>query len=134
MVSDLTGLIKASYQIEGSPTAHGRLPSIWDTFSHTAGKIKDGTNGDFACDSWRRWDEDVALLKSSGATVYRFSLSWSRIIPNGGRDDPINMEAIEHYRRLIANLLENGIKPMVVSLQSYARGYRHSSYSSPCTC
>ncbi|KAI0659352.1 beta-glucosidase 1A [Cubamyces menziesii] len=97
----------------GYATAHGRLPSIWDTFSHAAGKIKDGTNGDFACDSWRRWDEDVALLKSSGATVYRFSLSWSRIIPNGGRDDPINMEAIEHYRRLIANLLENGIKPMV---------------------
>ncbi|KAH9897061.1 beta-glucosidase 1A [Cubamyces lactineus] len=109
----LWGYATASYQIEGSPTAHGRLPSIWDPFSHTAGKIKDGTNGDFACDSWHRWDEDIALLESSGANLYRFSLSWSRIIPKGGREDPVNMAAIEHYRRLIADLLKNGIKPMV---------------------
>ncbi|KAI0659353.1 beta-glucosidase 1A [Cubamyces menziesii] len=108
----LWGYATASYQIEGSPTADGRLPSIWDTFSHTPGKIKDGSNGDVACDSWHRWGEDVALLKFSGAKVYRFSFSWSRIIPEGGRDDLINADAIEHYRYFIEALVKNGIKPI----------------------
>ncbi|KAI9065611.1 glycoside hydrolase family 1 protein [Trametes sanguinea] len=109
----LWGYATASYQIEGSPAADGRLPSIWDTFSHTPGKIKDGSTGDVACDSYHRWGEDVALLHFSGAKAYRFSLSWSRIIPKGGRDDPINPAGIEHYIVFIETLLKNHIKPVV---------------------
>ncbi|KAI0646480.1 beta-glucosidase 1A [Trametes meyenii] len=109
----LWGYATASYQIEGSPTADGRLPSIWDTFSHTPGKIKDGSNGDVATDSYRRWGEDVALITMSGAKAYRFSLSWSRIIPLGGRDDPINPGGIEHYRAFIETLLKHNVKPIV---------------------
>jgi beta-glucosidase len=65
-----------SYQIEGAHDADGRLPSIWDTFSKTAGKVDDGTNGDVACDSYHRTHEDIAILKQYGAQLYRFSLSW----------------------------------------------------------
>ncbi|KAI0777253.1 beta-glucosidase 1A [Trametes elegans] len=109
----LWGYATASYQIEGSPTAEGRLPSIWDEFAHTPGKIKDGSNGDVATDSYHRWGEDVALLKFSGAKAYRFSIAWTRIIPYGGREDPINAEGIRHYRALIEALVKNGIKPVV---------------------
>ncbi|CDO75757.1 hypothetical protein BN946_scf184921.g33 [Trametes cinnabarina] len=115
----LWGYATASYQIEGSPIADGRLPSIWDTFSHTPGKIKDGSNGDVACDSYRRWGEDVALLHSSGAKAYRFSLSWSRIIPKGGRDDPFNPAGIRHYRAFIETLLKHDIKPVVALHDRY---------------
>lgn len=65
-----------SYQIEGAYNEDGRLPSIWDTFSKTPDKVEDGTNGDVACDSYHRLEEDVALLKSYGAQVYRFSIAW----------------------------------------------------------
>jgi beta-glucosidase len=65
-----------SYQIEGAYDADGRLPSIWDTFSKTPGKVEDGTNGDVACDSYNRTHEDIAILKEYGAKLYRFSLSW----------------------------------------------------------
>ncbi|OJT02841.1 Beta-glucosidase 1A [Trametes pubescens] len=109
----LWGYATASYQIEGSPDVQGRSPSIWDTFSHTPGKIKDGSNGDVATDSYRRWGEDIALLKLSGANSYRFSISWSRIIPQGGRGDLINADAIEHYGVFIETLRKNGIKPVV---------------------
>ncbi|KAI0371234.1 beta-glucosidase 1A [Pilatotrama ljubarskyi] len=109
----LWGYATASYQIEGSPTADGRGPSIWDTFSHTPGKIKDGSNGDVATDSYRRWGEDLALLKFAGVKAYRFSISWSRIIPQGGRDDLINPDAIEHYEVFIRMLRNNGIRPIV---------------------
>lgn len=112
--------VPASYQIEGSPDAQGRAASIWDTFSHIPGKIKDGSNGDVATDSYRRWGEDVALIKMSGAKAYRFSISWSRIIPLGGRDDPINVEGIEHYTAFIRALRFNHIKPVVVSICSCA--------------
>lgn len=105
----------ASYQIEGSATAEGRAPSIWDTFSKTPGKIADGSDGDVATDSYRRWKEDVQLLKSYGVKAYRFSVSWSRIIPQGGRDDPVNEPGIQHYRALIEELLRVGIVPFVVS-------------------
>ncbi|OSD08205.1 glycoside hydrolase family 1 protein [Trametes coccinea BRFM310] len=119
----LWGYATASYQIEGSPAADGRLPSIWDTFSHTPGKIKDGSTGDVACDSYRRWGEDVALLRFSGAKAYRFSISWSRIIPKGGREDPINPAGIEHYIVFIETLLKNHIKPVVIVADyvNYAR-------------
>lgn len=105
----------ASYQIEGSTDRGGRGSSIWDTFSKTQGKIADGSNGDTATDSYRLWEQDVALLKSYGVRAYRFSFSWSRIIPKGGRNDAINQEGVSHYRKLLEELLKQGIVPFVVS-------------------
>ncbi|KAI0340378.1 beta-glucosidase 1A [Trametopsis cervina] len=107
------GYATASYQIEGSHDKGGRGPSIWDTFSKTPGKIADGTNGDTATDSYRLWKEDVALLKSYGVKAYRFSIAWSRVIPKGGRKDPINREGIDHYRTLLEELVKEGIVPFV---------------------
>lgn len=75
----LWGYASASYQIEGAPHADGRADSIWDTFCRLPGKIADGSSGDVACDSFHRYKEDVALLKSLGAKAYRFSISWSRV-------------------------------------------------------
>uniref|UniRef100_A0A0W0F186 beta-glucosidase n=1 Tax=Moniliophthora roreri TaxID=221103 RepID=A0A0W0F186_MONRR len=109
----LFGYATASYQIEGSSDVDGRGPSIWDTFSHTPGKIVDGTNGDVATDSYQRWKDDVKIVKDYGANAYRFSISWSRIIPLGGKDDPVNPEGIRFYRTLIEELLNNGITPCV---------------------
>jgi len=93
--------------------ADGRLPSIWDSFCQQPSKIADGTNADVACDSYNRTADDIALLKSLGARTYRFSLSWSRIIPLGGRNDPINQKGLQHYSRFVDDLLAAGIQPMV---------------------
>ena len=103
----------ASFQIEGSTNADGRGPSIWDEFSRTPGKTLDGRDGDVATDSYRLWKEDVALLKQYGIKSYRFSLSWSRIIPVGGRNDPVNELGIKFYSDLIDALLAAGITPFV---------------------
>ncbi|KAF5328439.1 hypothetical protein D9619_013252 [Psilocybe cf. subviscida] len=99
--------------IEGSTNADGRGPSIWDEFSRTPGKTLDGRNGDVATDSYNRWQEDLDLLQEYGVKAYRFSLSWSRIIPLGGRNDPVNKAGIEWYSRFIDGLLERGIVPFV---------------------
>ncbi|KAI5810344.1 glycoside hydrolase family 1 protein [Pyronema omphalodes] len=109
----LWGFATASYQIEGATTEGGRGPSIWDTFSSIPGKTANGATGAIACDSYHRTASDVALLKSYNATAYRFSISWSRIIPLGGRNDPINPEGITYYRGLITALLKEGITPFV---------------------
>ena len=104
----------ASFQIEGSANVDGRGKSIWDDFAKIPGKTQDGRDGDVATDSYRLWKEDLALLKEYGVKSYRFSLSWSRIIPLGGRDDPVNSQGIEFYSKFIDGLLENGIIPFVV--------------------
>ncbi|KAH8815651.1 glycoside hydrolase superfamily [Xylogone sp. PMI_703] len=109
----LWGFATASYQIEGAPDADGRGPSIWDTFCKIPGKIADGSSGDVACDSYHRTNEDIDLLKSTGAKAYRFSISWSRIIPIGGRNDPINEKGIAFYKKFVDDLLEAGIIPFV---------------------
>ncbi|TAQ85899.1 hypothetical protein B7494_g5801 [Chlorociboria aeruginascens] len=102
-----------SYQIEGAPEADGRGPSIWDEFCKIPGKIADGSSGDVACDSYNRTAEDIALLKLTGAKAYRFSVSWSRIIPLGGRNDPTNPKGIAFYKELVDDLLAEGITPFV---------------------
>jgi len=107
------GYATASYQIEGSPTADGRGVSIWDTFSHIPGKTKGGGNGDVATNSYLRWEDDIELLKSYGAKAYRFSIAWPRIIPLGGRNDPVNAKGIEFYSKFIDSLLKAGIEPYV---------------------
>ncbi|KAI5785808.1 glycoside hydrolase family 1 protein [Geopyxis carbonaria] len=109
----LWGYATASYQIEGGATENGRGPSIWDKFSHIPGKTADGGTGDVACDSYHRTEEDIALLKSYGARSYRFSISWSRVIPLGGRKDPVNPEGIKYYQTLVKQLVDAGITPFV---------------------
>src|SRR5258708_6572242 len=84
------GYATAAAQVEGGWNADGKGVSIWDTFAHTPGKVKDGSTPDDAVLSYYKYKEDVALLKSYGVTGYRFSLSWTRIIPLGGKDDPVN--------------------------------------------
>lgn len=106
----------ASFQIEGSTDVGGRGKSIWDDFSKLPGKTLDGRDGDVATDSYNRWKEDLDLLVSYGVKSYRFSISWSRIIPLGGREDPINEEGVKFYSDLIDALLERDITPFVVSI------------------
>lgn len=106
----------ASFQIEGSVDVDGRGKSIWDDFSRTPGKTLDGKNGDVATDSYRLWREDIALLKQYGIKSYRFSIAWSRIIPLGGRNDPVNPKGIQFYSDVIDELLNAGITPFVVRI------------------
>ncbi|KAG2739879.1 glycoside hydrolase family 1 protein [Suillus brevipes Sb2] len=107
------GFATASFQIEGSANVDGRGKSIWDDFSKQPGKTMDGRDGDVATDSYRLWKEDIALLAQYGVKSYRFSLSWSRIIPLGGRNDPVNPKGIAFYSNFINALLEHGIIPFV---------------------
>lgn len=107
----LWGAASASYQIEGGVNEGGRGRSVWDVFSHTPGKIRNGDTGDVACDSYRRWQEDVQLVKDMGLGAYRFSIAWPRIAPNGGAD--WNQEGFAYYDRLVDALLEAGIQPWV---------------------
>src|SRR5262245_24210924 len=103
------GVATASYQVEGAWNEDGKGPSIWDTFAHTPGKIKNGDTGDVANDHYHRYKEDVALMKNIGATAYRFSISWPRIFPEGmGTPNP---KGVDFYRRLTDELRTNGIEP-----------------------
>lgn len=116
-----TFLFTASFQIEGSTDVGGRGKSIWDDFSRTPGKTTDGRNGDVATDSYNRWREDLDLLVSYGVKSYRFSFSWSRIIPLGGRNDPVSEEGIKFYNDFIDALVERGITPFVVRISAGSR-------------
>jgi len=101
------GAATAAYQIEGAPDADGKGPSVWDTFSHTPGKVRGGDNGDVACDSYHRYREDADLLRSLGLGAYRFSISWPRVLPDGaGR---VNQAGLDYYRALLDALGERGI-------------------------
>ncbi|MGQ9623514.1 MAG: GH1 family beta-glucosidase [Candidatus Caldatribacteriaceae bacterium] len=107
----LFGVATASYQIEGAWKEDGKGESIWDRFSHTPGKILDGTTGDVACDHYHRYLEDVALMKELGVDAYRFSVSWPRVLPEGrGR---VNEKGLDFYKRLIEVLRGAGIRPCV---------------------
>ena len=107
----LWGCATSAYQIEGAVAVDGRGPSNWDIFSHTPGKTHQGETGDLAADSYHLYKDDVKLLKELGAKAYRFSLSWSRIFPEG-RGKP-NAAGLAYYQRLIDELLSNGIEPYV---------------------
>jgi beta-glucosidase len=103
------GTATAAYQIEGAWNEDGKGPSIWDTYAHTPGKIKNGDTGDVANDHYHRYKEDVALMKSLGSNAYRFSVSWPRIFPNG-RGTP-NQKGLDFYNRLVDELRAAGIEP-----------------------
>lgn len=104
------GVSTAAYQIEGAYDEEGRGLSIWDVFSKTPGKVQGGDNGDVACDSYHRWEEDIALLKELGVDIYRFSIAWPRIFPEGRGE--VNRKGLDHYHRFVDKLLENGIEPL----------------------
>ncbi len=105
----LWGTATSSYQIEGAWLEGGKGMSIWDVFTHTPGKIFQGHTGDVACDHYHRFREDVALMAQLGVKVYRFSIAWSRIQPDG-QGQP-NAEGIQFYNDLIDECLAHGIQP-----------------------
>jgi beta-glucosidase len=110
------GFATAAYQIEGAVDKDGRGKTIWDTFTDIPGKIADGSSGVTACDSYNRTAEDIALLKECGSQAYRFSLCWSRIIPDGGRNDAVNQAGLDHYSKFCDDLLAAGITPFITLL------------------
>jgi beta-glucosidase len=105
------GASTSSYQIEGSPEADGKGPSIWDTFTHEEGRIDGGGTGDVACDHYRRWSEDVELMEELGLNAYRFSIAWPRLYPAGRGS--LERRGLDHYDRLIDALMERAIEPVV---------------------
>lgn len=107
----LWGSATASYQIEGGVREGGRTPSIWDTFSHTPGRVLAGDTGDVACDHFHRWPEDLELMSQLGLGAYRFSVSWSRVQPTGR--GPAAQAGLDFYRAVVDGLLERGITPVL---------------------
>jgi beta-glucosidase len=107
----LWGAATSAYQIEGSPLADGAGASIWHRFSHTPGRTVGGETGDIACDHYRRYAEDVTIMRDLGLNAYRFSIAWGRILPEGrGR---VNPAGVAFYDRLVDLLLASGIQPLV---------------------
>ena len=107
----LFGVATAAYQVEGAASIDGRLPSIWDSFSKLPNKTTNGDTGDIAADAYHHLEEDVALMKSMSLNSYRFSLSWSRIIPEGR--GAVNALGLRYYNRLIDLLMTANITPVV---------------------
>ena len=103
------GTATSAYQIEGSVTAEGRGPSIWDRYAHLPGKIHGNDHGDHASDHFARYKEDVALMKALGVTAYRFSIAWPRVFPDGNGEP--NPKGMDFYNRLVDELLANGVAP-----------------------
>jgi len=103
------GAATSSYQIEGGVNQDGRGKTIWDTFSHTDGKTKNGENGDVACDHYNRYADDIAIMQNLGFNGYRFSLAWARILPEG--TGKVESRGLDFYDRLVDGLLEAGIQP-----------------------
>ncbi|MFG3309810.1 GH1 family beta-glucosidase [Streptomyces wuyuanensis] len=104
------GTATAAYQIEGAATLDGRTPSIWDTYSRTPGRVRNGDTGDVATDHYHRWREDVAIMADLGVGAYRFSLAWPRVQPTGR--GPSVQKGLDFYRRLTDALLEKNIQPV----------------------
>lgn len=106
----LFGVATASFQIEGGGKEDGRLPSIWDTFCATTGKVLNGDNGDTACDHYHRWAEDVDMIADLGVDAYRLSIAWPRVMDEHGK---LNRKGADFYRRLLDRLAERGIATYV---------------------
>jgi beta-glucosidase len=103
------GVATAAFQIEGAIAAAGRKPSVWDTFSATAGRTLNGDTGATACDHYHRYVEDIRWMAELGIKHYRFSLAWSRIMPDGR--GAVNEAGLDFYRRLLDCLQQYGITP-----------------------
>ena len=109
MSNFLWGVATSSFQIEGAANEDGRGLSIWDTFCRLPGKVVNGDTGDIACDHYHRYKEDLDLMKWMGVDAYRFSVAWSRVLPNGV--GAVNKAGLDFYDRLIDGALERGIQP-----------------------
>ena len=107
----LWGVATAAFQVEGA-ASEGRGPSIWDTFSHVQGNIFEDATADVACDHFHRYKEDVQLIKQLGVRTYRFSISWSRVLPTGTVKGGVSEEGLAFYASLCQELLANGIEPV----------------------
>ena len=105
------GTATAAFQIEGAPFEDGKGESIWDRFTHAPGAIYEGANADVACDHYHRWREDVALMAELGLNAYRFSVAWTRVLPEGR--GAVNAAGLDFYDRLVDALLARGIAPYV---------------------
>ncbi|WP_282456979.1 family 1 glycosylhydrolase [Chitinophaga sedimenti] len=105
------GVVISAFQNEGACDADGKGASIWDAFSARRGKIKDGTHAQQACDFYVRYREDILLAKQLGFTVFRFSISWPRILPHG--TGAVNQQGIDFYHKVIDTCLELGLTPYV---------------------
>jgi beta-glucosidase len=103
------GAATAAYQIEGAATEDGRGESVWDRFAATPGKVRNGDTGAVACDFYRRYPDDVALMRELGLDAFRFSIAWPRVIPEGR--GKVNEAGLDFYDRLVDELLANGIRP-----------------------
>ncbi|WP_151717602.1 GH1 family beta-glucosidase [Gemmobacter serpentinus] len=103
------GAATAAYQIEGSSFG-GAGPSHWDTFAATPGNVKHADSGAIACDHYHRWAEDLDLVKAAGFDAYRFSTSWSRVMPDGVT---INPEGLDFYDRLVDGMAARGLRPFL---------------------
>ncbi|XP_051820820.1 cytosolic beta-glucosidase-like [Antechinus flavipes] len=107
------GAATAAYQVEGGWDADGKGPNVWDTFTHQGGdRVFRNQTADVACGSYTLWEEDLKCIKQLGLTHYRFSLSWSRLLPDGTTGF-INQKGIDYYNKMINDLLANGITPVV---------------------
>ncbi|MFJ4922938.1 GH1 family beta-glucosidase [Streptomyces sp. NPDC088725] len=107
----LWGTATAAYQIEGAAREDGRTPSIWDVYSHTPGRVRNGDTGDIATDHYHRWPEDIEIMSDLGVGAYRLSVSWPRVQPTGS--GPASAKGLDFYQRLTDGLLEKGIQPVV---------------------
>ena len=105
------GVAASSYQIEGAIDKDGKGKSVWDTFTHTKGKIFNDDNGDITIDHYNMYKEDIKLMKELNIKSYRFSIAWPRVLPDGFGEK--NNKGIDFYKRLVGELLNVGIKPMV---------------------
>jgi beta-glucosidase len=105
------GVATAAYQIEGAHNVDGKGPSIWDTFSHTKGKIKNGDTGDISCDFYHSYHTDIDFIRQMNMKVNRFSTAWSRVLPNG--TGQVNQKGIDFYHRVIDRTLELGLEPWI---------------------
>ena len=107
------GVATAALQIEGAWLEDGKAPSVWDNLAHFPGFTADGSAPEIGPDSYHLYPEDIRIMKEYKITHYRLSLSWPRIIPQGKKGKPINQKAIQHYRKMLQMLLDNGITPYV---------------------
>ena len=107
--SFLWGSATASYQVEGAVHEGGRGASVWDMFSHTAGKTSNGDTGDVADDFYHLYPDDIKLMKTMGLKTFRFSVAWSRIFPKGTGQP--NVQGVDFYKRVVDALLAAGIQP-----------------------
>ncbi|RYZ54826.1 MAG: beta-glucosidase [Proteobacteria bacterium] len=105
------GASSAAFAIEGGLEETGRSPSIWDKFCTRPGAIIDQSNADYAADHFRQWESDTLLMKKAGLQIYNFSMSWSRVLPNG--TGSLNDAGIDFYDRLVDGILEQGIDPFL---------------------